>query len=940
MPLRQPPVAPNWALPRPRLLGALNAAACPLIAIRAGAGYGKTVLAAQWAASRSGTCWWEFDPSIPQLPSDWNQQESDLVVDGYLPGVEEIDRRLLALIESCPAERHVLLLARAEPTLALGRRRIESTVFDLSSRDLAFTSEEAHELLRAAGGATNREMDAEDSLKALMNRTLGWPAAVRAAVQAITAGDPDDVEAGSVALLGDYIEAEIWRPLDVEQRRFLLSTAVLEELLPAWCDQLVEGGESARALRELRSSESWLLPPGKVGEGFRHHPLMREFLLSRLDEETGRRRQLELRAATVLRQNRRTVEAAGHALTAEAWELAIECLRLGADRAFREGHADLLRDHLARFPAEYRERPELQRIEGYLFWAAGDLEAAKVKARQAADIEDRDLRADALILQSAVHYSQGNFGAELTTLQQAIDLEPPDPFIRGKAWYALGSLHYRAGRIAEAEIALRRAEALTHDGEPVHVAVSSVLALLPLARGTPRSAISGLVRAVEGNRRLGNRRGEAHACYHLAIALNQTGMHQRALNILAEAERMSRELGLAHLAGLIAREIADAHRDLGSADAEERYRRAITELERVGASAGLLHAYHGLSVLRRRRGDSAAARRAAEEALRYEASGDPAFVALIRLHHLVLSGGEATVVHDSLEAALSFAHRYYRVLAYLYAAAAQPTAGRQLTRSPLEIIQDEGLEHLLREEGDLATPWLESQGRHPEQEPDEWRTPRPGLRRIRLYLLGGVTVEGSDGETIRIRPLALRLLGYLALRRGATVDPEQLIEALWPGRGSEMRPTMQTLIWLLRRSLHEYVIGTHPSGYTFDPNGLVWTDTEEFGHSLERARLEEAVALYRGELLPGVEWAQLERRHLENRYLQALEELADARYQQGQLEEGTRLLEKIVAIDPYAEETYRKLIDWHRRAGHEETARRFMREFAWRLEQELGLPAH
>jgi ATP/maltotriose-dependent transcriptional regulator MalT/DNA-binding SARP family transcriptional activator len=921
--------APVWALARPRLRAALEAAPCALVVLRAGAGYGKTIVAAQWTASRPGTRWLQPEALVAGRSESWNASAGDLVVDGYTPGNRALDTALASLVEQCPEGRHLLLLSRAEPDLELGRRRVEGTVLEIGAAELAFDRSEALGLLSGSDGGHDEAL-----VDTLIRRTLGWPAALRLALglarNSSVTGRPAEIS-GAAGPLADYVEAEIWRPLNPDQREFALATALLEEFQPEWCDGISDCGGGARMVRELRAAETWLLPPRQLGEGFRQHPLVREFFLARLSEQPARRHELARRSARTLATNRRTMEAAELALHAEDWDLALEFLRHGADRAFREGHGEKLREYLGRFPQSYRDRPALLRIEGYLSWAVGDLEVAMVKATQAAETADIDLRADALILQAAVRYAQGNFTDERAALQQAIDLGPGDAHVLAKAWFGLGSLHYRAGRIPEAEAALQRSASLTHEGEPVHDGVLSVLALLPLSQGRPRAAIAGLTRAVESNRKVGNRRGEAHACYHLAIALNQSGMHQRALDTLAEAERQARQLGLAHLAALVSRETADAHRDLGTGEAAERYRQAIAELLPLGASAGLLHAYNGLAVHLRRENDPLAARRAAEQALEHAASGDPSFVTLVRLH-LALLAGDIPAVRELLAEARGHSHRYYLTLALLYCAAADREGARERAREALALIQDEGFEHLLREEGELAAPWLTAISRERAGATDR-ANPRG---RFRLWLLGDLTLEGPEGEPPKTRPQALRLLAYLALRRGATVDAEQLIDALWPGRDNEMRPTMQTLIWSLRRNLHERVIVTHASGYTFDPDELVSVDVEEFGRHLREERFDQSIELYRGELLPGVEWAEMERRHLENRYLQALEDLADRRYQQGREGEAIELLERLVAVDPLAEEAVGKLVAWNRRAGREDVARRLRRDFAWRLEREVG----
>jgi ATP/maltotriose-dependent transcriptional regulator MalT/DNA-binding SARP family transcriptional activator len=919
--MRQPPTAPGWVLARPRLLAALGNSPCPLVVLRAGAGYGKTVLAAQWAATRPGTRWLEADDVASEPFDGWALAGGDLVLDGYAPGDTALDAEVTALLDQCPQARHLLLLSRAAPSLDLGRRRVEGTVFEIGASELAFNRDEVLELLGQAPAC-----DPDPAVvEALMSRALGWPAALRLALQTV----PQSSLTGATGPMADYIAAEIWGVLSAKQQEFALATSLLEEFQPEWCDGICECGGGARTVRELRASESWLLPPGQVGDGFRHHPLVREFFQARLDEEPARRRDLESRSARTLAANRRTMEATALALEAREWELAIGFLRRGADRAFREGHGEKLRGYLARFPEPYRGRAELLRVEGYLAWASGDLEVALVKALQAAEVDDVDLRADALVLQAAVHYAQGKFVDELAALRQAIDLGPADSHVLAKAWFGLGSLHYRAGRIAEAETALQRAAGLTHEGEPVHAGVQSVLALLPLATGRPHAAIAGLTRALESNRKARNRRGEAHACYHLGIALNQSGMHERALDTLAEAGRQAEQLGLAHLAALVAREAADAHRDLRAGEARGRYQQAIAMLQPLEASAGLLHAYHGLAVLLRRENDLQGARRAAETALEHAASGDPQFITLVRLHFALL-GDDLRAVRAHLAEARAHPNRYYRALALLFAAAADRKGARLLAREALALIQDEGFEHLLREESELAAPWLAARLAPAVSEP-------AARRRFRFTLLGNLNLETPEGDVPKLRPLALRLLAYLALHRGATVGSEQLIEALWPGRDFEMRPTMQTLIWSLRRNLQERLIVTRSSGYTFDSDEQVWVDVEEFGRLLRAERFEESIALYRGELLPGVEWAELERRELENRYLRALEELADTRFKQGRREEAIELLERLVATDPLAEEAIGKLVAWNRQAGHEDAAQRLRREFASRLERELGI---
>lgn len=900
----------TWAIPRPRLIKAIDQAQGPLVLLRAPAGYGKTVLAAQWAARRPGARWLEPGDVLSD-PGSW---PGDLVLEGYRPGDAGLDQALVALLEGLEPGARLLLLARAEPSLPIARWLAEGRVTRLEAEELAFDPDEAARLLGRHAG---------ENLEGVMQRSEGWPLALRLMAQALERGGAADQIAGRLPPLSDYLEAEVWSALTPAQRRFLLRTAVLEELFPEECDGLLERTGSARILRALQAAGVPLCPPGKVGQGYRYLALFRDFLLSKLDETPRERRELEGRAARVLLQAFQPFRATPHALEAQDWELALSCLSQAADRVYREGQATTLETYLQRFPEAYRERPEFLRIEAYIAWGAGNYAIALSKASRAAQSGDPDVRALALVVVAGVQQAQGRWSEEVATLEAALAARPRLPLTLGIVRHLLGAAYLRLGRLEEAEATLNQALEGFKPHQPGYASVLGQLALLHLARGRPRAAAEGLERAALMQRRLGSLRGEAVVLYNLAIALNQAGMHRRAQGALAQARRLAERVGLTHLLALIARESADTLRDLGEGSVEQ-YRQALAALEALQASAGLLHAYHGLSVLHRRQGEMAAARRAAGQALRFVASGDPAFAGLVRVHQAMLEG-DAQALDSALAEVLRGPNLYYQAQALLYAA----SRGRDpsLKQRALELIEEQGFDHLLREEEDLLALALEA-----ESPSLSASTLAAGLE---LRMLGGLELKAPGGQPSNLRPLALRLLAYLALHRGATLNPEHIAEALWPGSSQDMRPTLQTLVWQLRRALGSGIVLTYGGGYCFDPPYPVWTDAEAFGEKLRQGHLAEAVALYRGELLPGVEWAELERQHLENRYLQALEDLAEQEAGRGELEAAIALLERVIERDPLAEEAYRRLIAWHQQAGRPDAARRLRQEFSRVLEAEF-----
>lgn len=144
--------------------------------------------------------------------------------------------------------------------------------------------------------------------------------------------------------------------------------------------------------------------------------------------------------------------------------------------------------------------------------------------------------------------------------------------------------------------------------------------------------------------------------------------------------------------------------------------------------------------------------------------------------------------------------------------------------------------------------------------------------RLRIYLLGGFRVEhrGLDIERFRTKKTA-SLLAYLAFHDRHAIPREVLIDQFWPEDPPEKaRASLNTAIYSLRR--HIGTVSTLPEPFLLADRhtvrlnrNLIWTDVEAFRRAAKAAAgpeesraaaLEEALALYRGDLLSGFydEW--------------------------------------------------------------------------------------
>jgi ATP/maltotriose-dependent transcriptional regulator MalT len=150
-------------------------------------------------------------------------------------GSERSVRSIEYSIERLPANARVLVSTRSDPAISLARLRARGALVEIRVRELAFTVDEARELI----GREGIELSGE-SLELLVERTEGWPAGLYLA--ALWLRDLEEPDQGVRALVGsarhisDYLTDEVLTALGPETRwvRWLPPELLLEHpLLPA-----------------------------------------------------------------------------------------------------------------------------------------------------------------------------------------------------------------------------------------------------------------------------------------------------------------------------------------------------------------------------------------------------------------------------------------------------------------------------------------------------------------------------------------------------------------------------------------------------------------------------------------------------------------------------------------------------------------------------------
>lgn len=229
----------------------------------------------------------------------------------------------------------------------------------------------------------------------------------------------------------------------------------------------------------------------------------------------------------------------------------------------------------------------------------------------------------------------------------------------------------------------------------------------------------------------------------------------------------------------------------------------------------------------------------------------------------------------------------------------------------------------------------------------------PALCRIQLF--GSLQISQQQCVVARFKlQKAATLLAYLALHAGRSHSRERLIDLLWPELSPESgRDNLSTTLSSLRRDLAIL----HPASQTLllaDRHcvGLntevAVTDVAEFDWLLRQARsaafvadrsrfLEQAIALYRGDLLEGIyeEWALRAQHAYQQRYREALLDWTQDLETQQAWTKAREVAERAVACDPLQEDGVLILMRVLARQGQVARALEAFRTFAGQLRAEL-----
>ena len=219
------PVVPANFLSRKHLFHLFETNMPGATIVAAPAGYGKTMLVAEWAQAQSRpTIWCAVDPGdspqmffahivqavrnvFPKFGADFEserflspdsyiqfmvreasavKEDFNFVIDNGPADAQEITPFAQALVDNLPTNVHVVIVRRVTPATSLARYASLGNLSLITSQDLKFSQDEIEVICELSG------LDAKDQkVSKYLTKCNGWPAAIQMMAKNISRGVMD-----------------------------------------------------------------------------------------------------------------------------------------------------------------------------------------------------------------------------------------------------------------------------------------------------------------------------------------------------------------------------------------------------------------------------------------------------------------------------------------------------------------------------------------------------------------------------------------------------------------------------------------------------------------------------------------------------------------------------------------------------------------------------
>jgi LuxR family maltose regulon positive regulatory protein len=583
------------------------------------------------------------------------------------------------------------------------------------------------------------------------------------------------------------------------------------------------------------------------------------------------------------------------------------------------------------------------RLAGYYAEARSDIETAIHLLKQ--HNGPLAILGDAHRRLGNIHMEQGRFTLALKHMRHALKCYTA-VFDVGRIAdmnNSLGVMYKRLGDLSKANMHFEHArEGWQKVGNFGALALTlNNMGMVYQRRGQYDLALDTFRSGLEKARETGYRRAEALILINSAEVLRDSDLCEGALTIYNDGLELARQIMEPYYVAWAKAGMGQTYRLIGNLDkAEVLLKEAISQVEEHGQSYEATLFETQLGIIQYERGEYGNALSTLSNLCKpLSASGDKD--ALARLYfHL----GQAAFLAKRLDVALEWLNKtsglvdelgYDDFLAIegrnsvplVQYAALSGVGGNRFTRIMEKIRKNRDNRQSLENDSVPTNSFVATK-------PD-----------IKVHALGEtrVLVNGRPTGEAEWRSSKAKELFFYLLCHNTGQTKEQVVAALWPDiTQAKANSNFHINLYRARRAIFPGVFTIEHGRYRFNPDLTVWFDAREFENyiveaaslpdtsiSAKAVNLERAIGLYQGAFMDEFysEWVEIPRRQYEDKYLKTLSSLARINSKQGKYNSAIILLEKFMAIEPYDDDVYCQVMEYHLAAGDNACALRTYRHY-------------
>ena len=396
--------------------------------------------------------------------------------DFHLINNQEVISNFTYFTEHLPANIHLVILTRSDPSLPIAKLRSQNQLVELRLKDLSFSASEIHFLF-------NRKLKLQLSdadIQSLAHKTEGWIAGLQ--LIGLSLQGREDISSfiqnfkGDNRYIMDYLIEEVLRIQTDEIKDFLLKTSVLEQLSGPLCNSVLDREDSQSVLEMLENNNMFIISLDAERKWYRYHHLFADLLRQRLLLQNKHVvATLHAKASDWFEKNQMFPLAIEHVLQTENYEKAIRLLSVIIEDLWENGHHSSIMKYGDLLPGEViKQHPEFCLFYGWVLVTAGQIQKAVPFLERAEQITRQQIATDhgdernnryhkkrlgkIAVAQAYLYSFLGKTSMILEHCQTALDnLSEDDPFWFSWGWYAVGKAELASQNIYGSTEALIKA---------------------------------------------------------------------------------------------------------------------------------------------------------------------------------------------------------------------------------------------------------------------------------------------------------------------------------------------------------------------------------------------------------------------------------------------------------------------------------------------------